>query len=138
EEELKDFDERVRKAIGDQVEYVCELKYDGLSISIRYENGRLVQALTRGDGTKGDDVSNNVRTIHSIPHQLKSNGFPNVFEIRGEILIHRAAFNRLNTERIENGEVAYANPRNFAAGTIKLQDSAEVARRPLDCFLYFL
>jgi len=138
EQELKDFDERVKKAIGEQLEYVCELKYDGLSISLRYQDGKLVQAVTRGDGTQGDDVTSNVKTIHSIPHQLKNTGFPDIFEIRGEIFMHRAAFNRLNTERIENGEVAYANPRNFAAGTIKLQNSAEVSRRPLDCFLYSL
>lgn len=138
EQELRDFDQRVRKAIGDNFEYVCELKFDGLSISITYENGFLKQAVTRGDGLKGDDVTSNVRTIKSIPNQLRSDGFPDLFEIRGEIFMHRAAFQRLNDERVENGKVAYANPRNFAAGTIKLQDSAEVARRPLDCFLYFL
>lgn len=138
EQELRDFDQRVRRAIGDDFEYVCELKFDGLSISITYENGVLKQAVTRGDGLKGDEVTANVRTIKSIPNRLKSNGFPDLFEIRGEIFMHRPAFERLNDERIEQGKVAYANPRNFAAGTIKLQDSAEVARRPLDCFLYFL
>ena len=137
-QELRDFDERVRKAIGNDFEYVCELKFDGLSISLTYENGVLKQAVTRGDGVKGDDVTANVRTIKKIRNSLKTNGYPDLFEIRGEIFMHRPAFQRLNTERIENGEMAYANPRNFAAGTIKLQDSAEVARRPLDCFLYFL
>ncbi len=138
EQELRDFDERVRKTIGNEAEYVCELKFDGLSISITYENGMLKQAVTRGDGTQGDDVTANVKTIKSIPNKLKSAGYPDLFEIRGEIFMHRPAFQRLNNERIENGETPYANPRNFAAGTIKLQDSAAVARRPLDCFLYFL
>ncbi|MGK6352910.1 NAD-dependent DNA ligase LigA [Parapedobacter sp. DT-150] len=138
EQELRDFDARVRKAIGDSFEYVCELKFDGLSISITYENGVLKQAVTRGDGVQGDDVTTNVRTIKSIPNRLRTDGYPESFEIRGELFMHRPAFQRLNNERIENGEMAYANPRNFAAGTIKLQDSAEVARRPLDCFLYFL
>lgn len=138
EQELRDFDERVRKAIGNDFQYVCELKFDGLSISLTYENGILKRAVTRGDGVQGDDVTANVRTIKKIPNRLRTNGYPQVFEIRGEIFMHRPAFQRLNNERIENGEMAYANPRNFAAGTIKLQDSAEVARRPLDCFLYFL
>lgn len=138
EEELRDFDERIIKAIGHSVQYVCELKFDGLSISLTYENGKLNQAVTRGDGTQGDDVTNNVRTIRNIPHQLVSADYPNLFEIRGEIFMHKPAFLRLNEERKENDEQTYANPRNFAAGTIKLQDSAEVAKRPLDCFLYFL
>lgn len=138
EQELKDFDNRVRKIIGDQVQYVAELKFDGLSISISYENGKLVQAVTRGDGTQGDDVTNNVKTIRSIPHQLKKGDFPESFDIRGEIFMHKSAFLRLNKEREENAEQTYANPRNFASGTIKLQDSSEVAKRPLDCFLYFL
>ncbi|MDR2284924.1 MAG: NAD-dependent DNA ligase LigA, partial [Sphingobacterium sp.] len=139
EQELIEFDERVQKAIGHSVQYVCELKFDGLSISLTYENGKLTQAVTRGDGIQGDDVTNNVRTIRSIPHQLKSNlQYPEVFEIRGEIFMHKSAFLRLNKEREENGEQTYANPRNFASGTLKLQDSSEVAKRPLDCFLYFL
>ncbi|MFC3196155.1 NAD-dependent DNA ligase LigA [Parapedobacter deserti] len=138
EQELRDFDARVRRAIGDDFEYVCELKFDGLSISLTYENGVLKRAVTRGDGVQGDDVTANVRTIKKIPNRLRTEGYPELFEIRGEIFMHRPAFQRLNNERIENGEMAYANPRNFAAGTIKLQDSAEVARRPLDCFLYFL
>lgn len=138
EQELKDFDSRVRKTIGDDFQYVCELKFDGLSISLTYEHGKLVQAVTRGDGTQGDEVTNNVRTIRSIPHQLKKGNYPDSFEIRGEIFMHKSAFLRLNQEREDNGDQTYANPRNFASGTIKLQDSAEVAKRPLDCFLYFL
>lgn len=138
EQDLRDFDERVRKTIGDQFEYVCELKFDGLSISLTYENNKLVRAVTRGDGTKGDDVTTNIKTISNIPHQLKNETVPPLFEIRGEIFMHRAAFDRLNREREELGEVQYANPRNFAAGTVKMQDSKEVARRPLDCFLYSL
>jgi DNA ligase (NAD+) len=138
EQELKDFDDRVRKAVGENIEYICELKFDGLSISIRYEDGKLIRAITRGDGTRGDDVTNNVKTIRSIPHQLKKNNYPDVFEVRGEIFMHRAAFHRLNNNRVELGEPTFANPRNFAAGTIKLQDSTEVAKRPLDCYLYFL
>lgn len=138
EQELREFDERVKKTIEQPVSYCCELKFDGLSISIRYEKGKLVQAVTRGDGIQGDEVTENVKTIQSIPHRLKGSGFPDLFEIRGEILMHKAAFLRLNQARIELGEAEYANPRNFAAGTIKLQDSSEVAKRPLDCFLYAL
>ena len=138
EQELRDFDERVQKAIGTQVQYVCELKFDGLSISLTYEHGKLAKAVTRGDGIQGDIVTQNVRTIRNIPHQLKHGSYPDTFEIRGEIFMHKAAFLRLNKERAENEEQTYANPRNFASGTIKLQDSAEVAKRPLDCFLYFL
>jgi len=138
EQELLDFDQRIRKAIGDNFEYVCELKFDGLSMSLTYEDGVLVRAVTRGDGIQGDDVTTNVRTINTIPKRLKHGNYPNQFEIRGEVFMHLKAFERLNNERIEAGEVPYANPRNFASGTIKMQDSAEVARRPLDCFLYFL
>ena len=138
EQDLKDFDERIKKAIGENFEYVCELKFDGLSISLRYENGRLAQAVTRGDGTQGDEVTTNAKTIHTVPKRLKGEGYPEEFEIRGEVFMHRPAFERLNAERIENEEVPYANPRNFASGTLKMQDSGEVAKRPLDCFLYFL
>ncbi len=138
EQDLRDFDERVRKAIGDDFEYVCELKFDGLSMSLTYENGVLVRAVTRGDGTQGDDVTANIKTIHSIPHKVKGENIPETFEIRGEVFMHRAAFDRLNREREELGEVTYANPRNFAAGTVKMQDSKEVKKRPLDCFLYGL
>jgi DNA ligase (NAD+) len=138
EQELLDFDQRVRKAIGDNFEYVCELKFDGLSMSLTYEDGKLVRAVTRGDGVQGDEVTTNVRTINTIPKRLHEGNYPNYFDIRGEVFMHRKAFERLNNERIENGELAYANPRNFASGTMKMQDSAEVAKRPLDCFLYFL
>ena len=138
EQDLRDFDERIRKAIGGNFEYVCELKFDGLSLSLTYQNGQLLRAVTRGDGTRGDDVSTNARTIHSIPNKLRKTDFPVEFEIRGEVFMHRPAFEKLNKERLDNDEVPYANPRNFAAGTLKMQDSAEVARRPLDCFMYFL
>lgn len=138
EQDLKDFDERIQKAIGTNFEYVCELKFDGLSMSLTYEDGKLLRGVTRGDGTQGDEVTTNIRTIHSIPKRLKGAGYPSLFEIRGEVFMHRQAFERLNNERIKNEEVPYANPRNFAAGTVKMQDSAEVARRPLDCFMYFL
>ena len=147
EDELRDFDNRVRKAIGDSFEYVCELKFDGLAISLLYENGKLVRAVTRGDGVQGDDVTNNVKTIKSIPHQLKAGDYPAQFEIRGEIFMHRKTFEKLNNklaaELREKGldedeikERLYKNPRNFASGTLKMQDSAEVAKRPLDAFLY--
>jgi DNA ligase (NAD+) len=140
EQELLDFDQRIKKAIGDKFEYVCELKFDGLSMSLTYENGQLVRAVTRGDGTQGDEVTTNVKTIRSIPKRLRedTDGYPNDFEIRGEVFMHLKAFEKLNEDRLENGEPPYANPRNFASGTIKLQDSAEVAKRPLDSFMYFL
>ena len=138
EQDLKDFDERVRKAIGDNFEYVCELKFDGLSINLTYENGKLARAVTRGDGTMGDDVTSNAKTIQTIPKNIKGGEYPEMFEIRGEVFMHKPAFQRLNNERIENDEIPYANPRNFASGTLKMQDSSVVAKRPLDCFLYFL
>jgi DNA ligase (NAD+) len=138
EQELLDFDQRVRKALGDNFEYVCELKFDGLSMSLTYTDGKLVRAVTRGDGIQGDDVTTNVRTINTIPKRLHDGDYPDNFEIRGEVFMHLKAFERLNAERMENGELPYANPRNFASGTIKMQDSSEVAKRPLDCFLYFL
>ncbi|MBN3036082.1 MAG: NAD-dependent DNA ligase LigA [Bacteroidales bacterium] len=137
EEELRDFDRRVRTLIGDEVEYVCELKYDGVSISITYERGIMVRAVTRGDGTRGDDVTTNVKTIRSIPLRLRAD-YPMLFEIRGEIFMRRESFRRLNEERVDMGELPFANPRNATAGTIKMQDSAEVAKRPLDCYLYHL
>lgn len=141
EQELRDFDERIKRTIGPSYNYVCELKFDGLSMSLTYHQGKLLRAVTRGDGTQGDDVTENIKTIKSIPLALDSklaSAFPNEFEIRGEVFMHKTAFKRLNEEREELGLQTYANPRNFAAGTVKLQDSAEVARRPLDCFLYFL
>lgn len=137
EEELREFDARVRKVAGDEVEYVCELKYDGTSISLTYENGELVRAVTRGDGVRGDDVTANVRTIRTIPLKLRGD-YPEMFEIRGEILMPFEVFNRLNQEKAEAGEALFANPRNAAAGTLKLQNSAAVAKRQLDCFLYYL
>jgi DNA ligase (NAD+) len=139
EQDLIDFDLRVKKQIEDNFEYVCELKFDGLAIGITYENGLLKQAVTRGDGSKGDDVTANVRTIKSIPLQLPVGAdYPASFEVRGEILMHRTVFEQLNKDRDELGETAYANPRNFASGTLKMQDSKEVAKRNLDCFIYFL
>lgn len=136
EEELLEFDERVRKSLGvDQVEYVCELKIDGLAISLFYENGQLVQAVTRGDGFQGDDVTENVKTIRSATQTLHGN-FPASFEIRGEIFMHRKGFERLNQQRQAQGEAPYANPRNVASGSLKIKDAQEVARRPLDITLY--
>lgn len=141
EEELTEFDERIKKAIGTDYEYVCELKYDGVSIGLRYENGRLTQAVTRGDGMKGDDVTTNVKTIKTIPHRIypqEGMHIPDRFEIRGEIIMPLKGFEKLNEQRIANDEPPFANPRNCASGTIKMQDSSEVAHRPLDCFLYYL
>ncbi len=135
ETELRDFDERAKKLTGTSFDYVCELKFDGFAIGLTYEKGLLVKALTRGDGKYGDDVTENVKTIRSIPHRLHGH-YPDKFEIRGEIFMHRKAFDRLNDERLKNGEPPFANPRNSAAGTIKMQESAEVAKRPLDCYLY--
>ncbi len=135
--EIKDFDERIKKTIGNEVEYVCELKYDGVAINISYKNGLLFQAVTRGDGIRGDDVTANVKTIKTIPLRLKGN-FPSEFEIRGEIFYPHKGFDKLNAERMEIGELAFANPRNAASGTLKMQDSAIVAKRPLDCFLYYI
>jgi DNA ligase (NAD+) len=119
------------------LEYTCELKYDGASISITYENGKLKRAVTRGDGFQGDDVTNNIKTIKSIPLQLKGN-YPPKFDVRGEIILPFAGFEKMNQELIEIGETPYSNPRNTASGSLKLQDSTEVAKRPLDCLLYFL
>lgn len=139
-EEVDKFVSSVREAIpGEEVTIVGEMKYDGTSISLIYEHGRLVRAVTRGDGTVGDVVTDNVKTIRSIPLQLQGSGWPESFEIRGEILLPWAAFDRLNTEREANGEPLFANPRNAASGTLKMQNSAEVARRGLDaCFYYLL
>ncbi|MBL7925133.1 MAG: NAD-dependent DNA ligase LigA [Bacteroidia bacterium] len=137
--ELREFHERIIKLIPDEaVEYVCELKFDGVAIGLQYLNGKLKRAVTRGDGIQGDDVTANVKTIQSIPLKLRGNKFPEDFEIRGEIILPRAVFEKINEERIDIGESPFANPRNSAAGTLKLQDSSEVARRKLDCFLYAL
>lgn len=138
ENELVDFDNRIRKLIDVDFEYVCELKYDGLAIGLTYKNGRLLQAVTRGDGVQGDDVTSNIKTIKSIPLQLRGNVWPDEFEIRGEIIMTRSGFYEFNKKRIKSGEQPFANPRNAAAGSVKMQNSAEVAKRPLDCYLYFL
>ncbi len=138
EDELFDFDRRVRSVVDTPLQYVCELKFDGTAIGITYMNGVLSQAVTRGDGQRGDDVSSNVRTITTIPHRLQGNGFPPEFEIRGEIFMPFAAFDRLNQQRLDEEEALFANPRNAAAGTLKLLDSSEVAKRHLDCFLYYI
>jgi len=135
EEDLRDFDKRIQKVITETYSYVCELKYDGVSISLHYENGELKQALTRGDGSQGDDVTANVRTIKSIPLKLSGTP-PTEFEIRGEIFMPHKGFEEMNKDRVEAGYDAFANPRNATSGTLKMQDSAVVASRPLDCFLY--
>lgn len=149
EEELRDFDERVRKVTGNAVEYVCELKFDGLAIGITYRDGKLVQAVTRGDGVQGDEITANVRTIRSIPLRLKEGDYPEEFEIRGEIFMPRASFQKINEEMkeqlredgyndVEIADKLLKNPRNAASGTIKMQDSSAVSKRKLDCYLYFL
>ncbi len=137
EGEITDFYNRVAKALNEPFEIVCELKYDGASISLTYENGQLVRGVTRGDGTRGDDVTANIRTIKSIPLKIKGD-YPPAFEIRGEVYIPRLKFDEMNRERIEAGEEPFSNPRNTAAGSLKLQNSKQVAQRPLDCFLYYL
>lgn len=138
EEELRDFDNRIRKVTTESFEYVCELKFDGASISISYKNGILERALTRGDGDKGDDVTRNIKTLHSIPLKITEQAAPDEFIMRGEILMPRAVFDRLNDKRIKDGITPFANPRNAAAGTLKLLDSKMVASRSLDCLFYFL
>lgn len=137
-EELGEFVGRIEREEGDGVEFVCELKFDGTAISLIYENGRLTRAVTRGDGERGDDVTANIRTIRSIPLVLHGEHIPSYVEMRGEVIMPHSSFNRLNREREEVGESPFANPRNAAAGTIKLQSSQEVARRGLDCFLYYM
>ena len=137
-EDLQDWENRIQKVLGDvPLEYTCELKYDGASISISYENGRLLRAVTRGDGFQGDDVTHNIKTIKAVPIHLMGD-FPKKFDIRGEIILPLAGFEKMNQELIEIGETPYSNPRNTASGSLKLQDSAEVAKRPLDCLLYFV
>jgi DNA ligase (NAD+) len=138
EEEITDFYNRAKKFLNEDFEIVCELKYDGTSISLTYENGILVRAITRGDGVRGDDVTANVRTINSIPLKLRGENYPARFEIRGEILMPWQTFNQLNEERAEQGDALLANPRNAAAGTLKLQNPAIVASRKLDSYLYYL
>lgn len=136
-EDLLDWEKRITKLIDGKIQYTCELKYDGASISLTYENGKLVSAVTRGDGFQGDDVTANVRTIKSVPLQLKGD-YPEKFSIRGEIILPFEGFEKMNLERIDIGEEPYRNPRNTASGSLKLQDSSEVARRPLECLLYSL
>ena len=137
-EDLLEWENRIQKVLGNvHLEYTCELKYDGASISITYENGKLLRAVTRGDGFQGDDVTNNIKTIKSIPLQLDGNEFPKRFDIRGEIILPFAGFEKMNQDLIEIGENPFSNPRNTASGSLKLQNSTEVAKRPLECLLYF-
>ena len=137
-DELVEWEKRIQKVLGEvPLQYTCELKYDGASISISYENGKLKRAVTRGDGVQGDDVTNNIKTIRSIPLELKGN-YPETFDVRGEIILPFAGFEKMNQELIELGDTPYSNPRNTASGSLKLQNSAEVSKRPLDCLLYFI
>lgn len=138
-QDLEDWEKRIERSLGsNDLEFTCELKYDGASISLTYEHGALQKAVTRGDGIQGDDITNNVRTIRSVPLTLKGDDYPERFDIRGEIILPLEGFARMNQERIEEGEDPYMNPRNTASGSLKLQDSAEVAKRPLECLLYNL
>ncbi|UXX78837.1 NAD-dependent DNA ligase LigA [Reichenbachiella carrageenanivorans] len=138
-EDLRDFDTRVSKGLeGQAYEYICELKFDGVAISLTYEQGQLVRAVTRGDGTKGDDVTANAKTIRSIPLRLIGQGYPERFEVRGEVYMPISAFEEINKQKIADGEEPLANPRNTASGTLKMQDSSIVASRKLDCYLYSL
>lgn len=134
-EDLLDWETRVKKMVDGEVSYTCELKYDGASISLTYENGKLLRAVTRGDGVQGDEVTANIKTINTVPLQLKG-GFPERFDIRGEIVLPIEGFLKMNEERVANEEEPYKNPRNTASGSLKLQDSSEVAKRPLECLLY--
>jgi DNA ligase (NAD+) len=137
ETDLKDFDSRVKKALGDEkYEYICELKFDGVALSFWYENGKLIKGITRGDGIRGDDITNNVRTIKSIPHSITDQILPVEFELRGEGFMPNHIFEQINHERSLSGEALLANPRNSASGTFKMQDSAIVAQRNLDCYIY--
>ena len=136
-DDLLDWEKRIKKMVDGPVSYTCELKYDGASISLTYENGKLLRAVTRGDGFQGDNVTQNIKTIPTVPLQLKGD-FPNKFDIRGEIVLPFEGFEQLNKERLLAGEEPYANPRNTASGSLKLQDSAETAKRPLECLLYSL
>jgi len=139
EEELTDFDGRVAKILdGDEYEYFCELKFDGVSISLIYENGLLIKAVTRGDGVRGDDVTANIKTIRSLPLRINSKNIPSKFEVRGEVYLPKEVFKQLNKDREDIGEETYANARNTASGTVKMQDSTEVAKRKLDCYAYYL
>jgi DNA ligase (NAD+) len=135
-EEIMEFENRIKKLYSGELSYVCELKYDGVAIGITYKDGKLLRAVTRGDGEKGEEITNNVKTIRTIPLKLKGNDYPEEFEVRGEIFMPHDAFQKLNQEREERGEELLMNPRNTASGTLKLQDSSVVASRKLDCFLY--
>jgi DNA ligase (NAD+) len=136
-EDLEEFDKRVAKGLGDEVyEYFCELKFDGIALSLSYENGRLVRGVTRGDGTRGDDITNNIKTIRTIPLRLPDKEYPQYFEARGEAFLPKAMFIKLNKEKEDIGEELYANARNTASGSLKMQDSSVVAHRRLDCYLY--
>ncbi len=137
-EDLLDWEKRIKKLVDGDLNYTCELKYDGASISITYQDGKLLRAVTRGDGIQGDDVTVNIKTIRSVPLVLKGNDFPNRFDARGEIIIPISDFIKMNEEREDIGEEHFKNPRNTASGSLKLQDSAEVAKRPLDCLIYAL
>ncbi|MEE4215574.1 MAG: NAD-dependent DNA ligase LigA [Bacteroidales bacterium] len=138
EQEIYDFNKRVKGTLGREPEYVCELKFDGASISLTYRNGLLESAVTRGDGETGDEVTNNIKTIRSIPLRLRNNDFPAELTVRGEIFLPLEGFRKLNEELVKRGEQPFSNPRNTAAGTIKMQDPSIVASRPLDCYLYYL
>ena len=135
-DEVREWENRLKRSTQGNPEYVCELKYDGVAIGIVYQNGKMVRAVTRGDGVTGEDITTNVKTIASIPLQLRGDDYPAEFEIRGEIFMPIDVFTDMNAERVEAGEQPYMNPRNTASGTLKLQDSAVVAKRKLDCFLY--
>jgi DNA ligase (NAD+) len=138
EEDLTDFDNRVKKEIGDNFEYVCELKFDGVALSLTYEKGILKTAVTRGDGVKGDDITANAKTIRTIPLKINAPNLPDEFEVRGEVFLPSEVFEAINKEKEDIGEPLLANPRNAASGTIKMQDSSVVAKRKLDCYLYSL
>jgi DNA ligase (NAD+) len=138
EKEVRDFEGRIHKVVGEETEYICELKFDGVAIGLTYQDGVLMRAVTRGDGVQGDDVTTNARTIHSIPLRLQGDDYPSLLEIRGEIILPRKSFENINRKRLEEEEEPFANPRNAASGSLKMQDSKEVARRRLDCYLYYL
>jgi DNA ligase (NAD+) len=139
EEEIREFDQRVRKTLGhEQIDYICELKFDGVAVSLTYQNGLLVQAATRGDGERGDDITTNVKTIRTVPLRIQGPDIPEWIEVRGEAFLPLSSFEEINKEREENEEPLLANPRNAASGTIKMQDSSVVAKRKLDCYLYSL
>lgn len=138
QEDLRDYDKRVAKGLEHDYEYICELKFDGVALSVTYENGILTRAVTRGDGEKGDNITNNAKTIRTLPLKLPGNDIPESFEVRGEVFMPRSVFDQLNREKAEAGEATLANPRNTASGTLKMQDSSIVSSRKLECYLYGL